>query len=155
LESAHQVARDIDEFEVRVAERIRELARLDAKTVTEETSPEFRKRLQSLARDTGCTMRKLHVGSVSARPWYDGDDPLAASPDQEIRNAQTPFTLERWPLSITLHGPMANLQKMLDQMWQDDMFVHTKNLELQADGQQGRAVMLQLELWYFALSRKT
>lgn len=153
LESAHRTAEDLDNFESRVAAEVDELAQFDAKTVSEETTPELRKRLQSLARETGCTIRKLQVGTVVKRPWFDGDDPLVASPDNKLRDAKTPFTLEHWPISISLHGTMPNLRKMLEQMWSDEMLVHTKNFDLGPESRNGQSVMLQMDLWYFALTR--
>jgi hypothetical protein len=154
LDQAHTIAEGLDQFQERVSAQVTALQQLEAKAVTEESNTEIRKRLRSLARDHGCTMRKLQMGSVALREWYTGDDPLAASPEKPGQSTKTPFLLERWPLTMTVSGAMGNVRNMLDQMNRDGMLVHTKSLELFPDGQDGRNVTMQTELWYFALRRK-
>ena len=56
---------------------------------------------------------------------------------------------------MSLYGSLPSLKSMLEQMGREEMLVHTKNLELHPEGRSRKNAMLEMELWYFALSRKT
>ena len=152
LNEATQVSSDLDRMEALVAAKAAELEELESRTVIDNSTSELRKRLQTMARESGCQVRKLQFGNVISRPWLKDDNPLSQKIGKKAAQAKTPFTLQRWPVSITLDGSMSNLKGMLDQFEKDDMLVPTKNLELYP-GRTRTNVMLDLGLWYFALVR--
>ena len=96
LSSAHQVAENLDKYESRVAEKTAQLEKFEARTVSEESLPELRNKLMDLARETGCSLRRLNVETPTSRPWHQGDNPIetpgqaGAKPNDEASS----FTLE-------------------------------------------------------------
>src|SRR5690242_985295 len=58
LDSARNVAAELEVFEKRVAEKTAELKAFEARTVDEESLPTLRGKLVDLAKETGCSIRK-------------------------------------------------------------------------------------------------
>ena len=83
LDSARNVAAQIDGFEQRVAEKLTQLKGYEARTVNDETMPALRGKLVDLAKDTGCSIRRLNVGGTSSRAWKPGDNPIAPAADKK------------------------------------------------------------------------
>lgn len=155
LADANRVAGNLDTFEERVEGLVTQLEELEKRTVTEDGHTEFRKRLQVLARVSKCTMRQLKMGEPVSRPWYENDSPLASRAKKSPTDKITPFVLQRWPISLSVDGSLPNMKKMLEQMRSDAMIVHAKRLEINPEGRGRKSVKLDMELWYFALVRKS
>jgi hypothetical protein len=155
LSSAHQVAEKLDQYETRVAEKTTQLAKFEARTVSAESLPELRTKLMDMARETGCSLRRLSVESPTSRPWRRGDDPIE-TPGPEVAkpgDATSAFTLESWPVNISLSGSDANLRSMLDRMDADGMLMHTREFEMHPASAGGKTLDVDMELWYFNLAR--
>ena len=77
LESANQVAEMIER--IRIARRGKDQRswKFEARTVDDESLPALRGKLVDLAKETGCSIRRLNVGASSSRPWHQGDNPIA------------------------------------------------------------------------------
>jgi len=155
LSTAHQVAEDLDQYESRVAEKTAELAKFDARTVSAESLPELRSQLMDMAHETGCSLRRLNVGSPTLRPWHQGDDPLEPPGSTNATSADetSGFTLESWPVNVSLSGSDANIRSMLNRMEADGMLMHTKDFEMHAANADGKMLDVDMELWYFNLTR--
>lgn len=149
--AASQVAAQLHQFESRVAERTAQLAALEARTYDEQRLPQLRDRLVELARQTGCSLRRLNVGEAMSRPWYEGDNPIDPRPDTKRRKTQSNFTLEWRPITISVTGTTSNLRSLLERLDADNMLVHTKVLEMYPSGRGRRSLTLDMELWYFNL----
>jgi hypothetical protein len=155
LESADQVAKTIEQFETRAAEKSAQLATLESHTVDDQSLPALRNRLVELARETGCSLRRLNVGTKSSRPWYDGDDPVATSAVAGAKRTgkKTSFDLEWWPISVSLSGTNANLRSLVERLEADGSLMHTKVFEMHPASVGRETVALDVELWYFNLAR--
>jgi len=155
LSSAHQVAEKLNEYESRVAEKTTQLAKFEARTVSDESLPGLRTKLMDLARETGCSLRRLNVESSTSRPWHHGDDPIETPGQASVKptNATSEFTLQSWPVTVSLSGTDANLRSMLDRMEADGMLMHTKNFEMHPASAGGKMLDVDMELWYFNLAR--
>jgi hypothetical protein len=153
--AATHIAEVIEQFESRVAERTSQLAEFEARTVTDETLPALRTKLVELARDSGCSLRRLSVGTASSRPWYSGDNPIdaVASAGPKPADATTSFTLQWWPVTVSLSGTDANLRNLLDRMEADGMLMHTRSFEMHPSSEGRKTLDLDMELWYFNLVR--
>jgi hypothetical protein len=155
LASASQVAEMMSQFESRVKEKSTQLAELETRTVSDETLPALRTRLVDLAREAGCSLRRLSVGAAASRPWYQGDNPIA-NPGQTIvkpADSRTGFILEWWPVTVSLSGSDANLRNLLDRMEAEGMLMHTKSFEMHPASAGRKTLDLDMELWYFNLAR--
>jgi hypothetical protein len=159
LASAHQVAGMMDQLEARTTQKTAQLAALEARTVDETRLPELRTKLVELARESGCSLRRMNVGAMASRPWKSGDNPIAtnagAATAASGEAATTGFSLEWWPVSVSLSGTDVNLRNMLERMESDGMLMHTKNFEMHPASAGRKSIDLDLELWYFNLARSS
>jgi len=155
LASASHVATVLEQFESRVAEKTAQLAALEARTVDEQRLAELRTNLVEMARNTGCSLRRLNVGAASSRPWYKEDNPIAtaAGTGAQPADAKTGFTLQWWPVAVSLSGTDANLRNLLERMEADGMLMHTKSFEMHSASAGRKTLELDMELWYFSLAR--
>jgi hypothetical protein len=155
LESASQVAAMINRFETGVAEKTAQLAALEARTINAESLPALRTKLVDMARETGCSLRRLNVGTPMSRPWHDGVDPTATGAEGGANRAEdkSRFLLQFWPLSVSLSGNDANLRNLLERMEADGMLMHTKVFDMRAASASRKTLNLDMELWYYNLAR--
>jgi hypothetical protein len=153
LADTHQVVDSIADSEARLAAKTAELKTYEARVVDEQSLPALRTRLVELARDTGCSLRRLNVGNASMRPWHEADDPTTSDTKAKSAEHTTGFNLEWRPVTVSVTGSNANLCSLLERMEADHMFMHTKNFEMHPDGEGRKNLNLDLELWYFNLAR--
>jgi hypothetical protein len=154
LESAKQVAAEMEQFERRAAEKLTQLAAFEARTVDDESLPALRGKLMDLAKEASCSIRRLNVGAVSSRPWAPGQDPTAPAGVAKPGAPKSAFALEWRPVSISLSGTSANLQTLLERIAADGMLMHTKSLEMYPSSPTRQSLTLDMELWYFTLVRR-
>ena len=143
----------LDRFEARVSAKLTELEKLEGRAVPEERVAGLRDELVSFARDTNCHVRRLVVGTPQSRPWLVDDDPITPRRDGQKTPETTNFTLEQRPVTISLSGSLMNLRTLLDRLYAQDMFVHTKSFELRPTSVNRKTLTLDMELVYFALVR--
>jgi Tfp pilus assembly protein PilO len=155
LESASQVAKMIKQLETRVAEKTALLGTLESHAANDQTLPALRSRLVELARETGCGLRRLNVGTMSSRPWQEGDDAVAAAVVTSTKRPgeRTGFVLQWWPVSVSITGTNSSLRSFVQRLEADGNLMHTKLFEMHPSGVGRAAVALDLELWYFNLAR--
>jgi hypothetical protein len=154
LESAQQIVETVADSEARLAVKTTELKAFEGRTVDEKSLPALRTKLVELARDTGCSLRRLNVGNGSTRPWHDGDDPKDANETKAKPTDQaTGFNLEWRPVTVSVSGSSANLCSLLERMEADHMLMHTKNFDMHPDGEGRKNLNLDMELWYYNLAR--
>jgi hypothetical protein len=154
LDSAQNVAAELQSFESRVAEKSAQLKGFDSRTVDEESLPALRGKLVDLAKETGCNIRKLSVGGVSSRAWRPGENPIAPS-DKKPADAGGPVAQLEWrPVSISLSGTSSSLRTMVERVAAAGMLMHTKSLEMYPSSPTRQTLTLDMEVWYFTLARK-
>jgi hypothetical protein len=154
LESAQQVAGTLPQLESRVTEKLAQLEAFQRRTVDEESLPALREKLMDLAKEAGCSIRRLNVGAPTSRHWTPGDSPIAPATDTKRNEAETNFQLEWRPVSISLSGTSANLRSMIERVASAGMLMHTKSLEMYPSSPSRQSLTLDLELWYFTLVRR-
>jgi hypothetical protein len=154
LEAAKAVASDLPQYERRVAEKLSQLQALEARSVDEASLPTLRGKLLELAKETDCSIRRLNVGAISSRPWLANDDPLAAKQDTKTEEGGTPFVLEWRPVNLSLSGTSENLRTLLEKIAATGMLMHTKTLDMYPSSPSRQSLTLDLELWYYTLTRR-
>jgi hypothetical protein len=156
LDSARNVAAEMKEFETRVLEKITQLKVFEARTVDDESMPALRGKLVDLAKETGCSIRRLNVGGSTSRAWKPGENPFAQIPDRKPSDAVTgpSFQLECRPVTISLTGTGASLRGMVERVAASGMLMHTKSLEMYPSSPNRQNLTLDMELWYYTLVRK-
>jgi hypothetical protein len=154
LAASEQVVETADESTAHLAEKTAELKTYEARSVDDQSLPALRTKLVELARDTGCSLRRINVGNTSIRPWRERDDPTAGNDGKnKATDKATGFSLEWRPVTIAVTGSNANLCSLLERMEADHMLMHTKNFEMHPDGEGRKNLNLDLELWYYNLAR--
>jgi hypothetical protein len=154
LDSARQIAAELSDNETRVAAEIAQLKVIEARTTDEDSLPVLRGKLVDLAKETGCNIRRLSVGTASSRPWSPGDNPIDPTANPKQGESGLAFTLEWRPVSISLSGTSASLRTMLDRIAAAGMLMHSKSLEMFPANPTRQSLSLDMELWYFTLVRR-
>ena len=155
LDSARNVAAGLQAFETRVAEKTTQLKAFEARTVNEESLTALRGKLVDLAKETGCSIRKLSVGGMSSRAWQPGDDPTAPEVNRKPSDVTTSnFQLEWRPVMVSISGTSASLRNLIEKVAESGMLMHTKSLEMYTSSATRQTLTLDMELWYFTLARK-
>jgi hypothetical protein len=152
--AASLVSAQLDKYQSRVDERVAELNALEARTVDDGRLPAVRDRLVELARQTGCSLRRMNVGDPMTRPWYANDTPTDQRPDAKGREAETKFNLQWRPISISVSGSVADLRSLLEKIKAENMLVYTKSFEIYPSSVSRKALTLDMDLWYFTLVPK-
>jgi len=154
LDSAEEVAATLPQLESRVAEKVAQLEAFQQRTVDEESLPALRGKLVDLAKETGCSIRRLSVGAATSRPWTPGNSPIAPAADAKRDESKGGFLLEWRPVSISLSGNSANLRSMVERVAAAGMLMHTKAFEMYPSSPNRQTLTLDMELWYFTLARR-
>ncbi len=154
LDSARSVAAELETFEHRVTEKLAQLEVQEARTVDEDSLATLRGKLVDLAKETGCSIRRLTVGAASSRPWVAGDDPIAPTTTAKPDATPSGFVLEWRPVSVSLSGSGASLRSLLERIVAADMMMHAKSVEMFPSNPSRQSLTLDLELWFFNLARK-
>lgn len=155
LDSARNVAAELQAFESKVTEKTAQLKGFEARTVDEESLPALRGKLVDLAKETGCSIRKLTVGGVSSRAWRPGENPIVPGDKKPTDPAAGPAAQLEWrPVNISLTGTSASLRNMVERVAAAGMLMHTKSLEMYPSSPTRQALTLDMEVWYFTVARK-
>jgi hypothetical protein len=152
VRAASHIASKLGQYESRVQDRVAELDALEARAVDDERLPALRDRLVELARQTGCSLRRLNVGEPMSRPWYSDDSPTEVRVDAKRRETQTNFTLQGRPITISVSGTVSDLRNFLTKVKADDMLVYTKSFEIYPSSVARKSLTLDMDLWYFSLA---
>jgi hypothetical protein len=153
LVRARDTAGALPEFKQRSEQVASALEALELRTVDDASLAAFRSRLVDAVRESGCQMRQIEVSEPTRRPWSIGDNPLK-EPDQAAgKDSKTPFMLERRSVLVAVDGPMPAINDLLLRLEQERTLSHPHRLQMQAATAGGETVMLELELWLFALAR--
>jgi hypothetical protein len=155
LENARQIATNTS-LEGRAKEKLLQLQAAEERTVDDESMPALRGRLMDIAKETGCTLRRLSMGAAAGRPWRTGDDPTVVQQDTKTQDgaSATGFVLEWRPVNVSLSGTSVNLRSMLERISGENKLMFAKALELYPPSPNRQALTLDLELWYFTLVRQ-
>jgi len=156
VEDAIQLSAQLEKYESRVDERVAELDALEMQATDEQEVPALRDQLVELARQTGCSLRRLNVGEPMSRPWYADDIPMDQRHDAKGKQKenQTNFDLQWSPISISVSGSVAELRNLLDRIDAENMLVYTKSFEIYPSGVSRKSLTLDMDLWYFTLASK-
>jgi hypothetical protein len=150
LEAARQTAESLPQLEKQSAAVKKDLEALETRTVDEAALARYRSRLVDLVRESGCQIRRIEVGAPHKRPWKNNDKALNEMPPA---GADTPFSLERRPVTLSVDGAMSAVQDLLAKLEKERTLSHPHRVQLQSVSGTGETVTLELELWLFALSR--
>jgi hypothetical protein len=153
LVRAQQTASALPEYERRTAAVSSDLEALERRAVDDTTLAPFRSRLVDVVRESGCQIRQIEVGAPTRRPWAQRDDPLTETQQSRGKEGVTPFSLERRSVTLAVDGSMPAIHDLLARLEQEKTLSHPHRIQLQPASTGGETVMLELELWLFAMAR--
>jgi hypothetical protein len=154
LELARESAARVEGFESRLAERLARLAEFEDRAVDDRSLAAVRGKLVDLAKEAGCSLRRLNVGATSSRAWSAGDDPLALRADPKRSDASAGFNLEWRPITISVSGTSANLQNLLERIAATGILFHAKSLDIYPSSPSRQSLTLDIELWCYTLAAR-
>lgn len=131
-------------------ERSAQLSELRKRTMTLEGVHEFSSDVVEMTRAAGCQLRRVDLGTVQKRRWYENDNPLSAPPPN---GKETPFELSSQRIALSITGPLDRVQTLLAELHRMDKLSHTQSMQLKPADEQRREVNLDLELLFFDLTR--
>ena len=152
LQQSEAEATLLDRFEKRVELSQIELARLEEKTVSEERTNEFRGLVVEIVRNSGCQVRRIHVGATQSRPWMKKDSALKKRTIGNKKN-ETPYTLNSQSFVLEVTGTVTRLKNLLSELHEELNLAHTHSVMIRPMGQDGHEVEMQMELTLFDLER--
>jgi hypothetical protein len=128
-----------------------EVAALRAKTMSQENIQEFRDQIVGIARDSGCTMRRIKIADTpNKRDWYENDAPLDNRVHGE-KEKKTPFKLQSQQLTVQVTGPMENVLQLLEKLATFDKLSETTTLNLKRSVEDQSLIEMDLEMLLFDL----
>ena len=157
-EVAHLVqqgTRDKDWFpqlKSKYAEIQQQLQRSRQRTVDEAAAHALRESIVQQARDANCHLRRVDLGSVRVRQWYEHDHPIDTVSVSE-RGKKSKFLLEVRELRLTVSGTMENIQQFLAKFETLDVQMHVEQLNMRAIDPHGDQVQLELGLQLYGIQR--
>lgn len=112
----------------------------------------FSSNLVELTRAADCQLRRVDLGEVQKRKWFDNDDPLKPQPPQSGAK-ETPYELRTQHVGLAITGPMERVQALLGELHAIDKCAHTQSIQLKPATDDRSEVNLDLELLFFDLKR--
>jgi hypothetical protein len=154
LEETERQLNNLPKFTQLFEKRRSELEKLEKQSLDPDAAQALRGTLLQLIRETGCTMRYVRLSDPVRRDWLENDDPLGIKSLTE-RGGETPFQLVTRQMSVSISGPMANLNKFLERLNGIERLIHTNSISLQRSGQRTTTTALDMEILLFELARKS
>ena len=153
LDSSQQVAADLEQFESRVAAKLAQLKTAEARTVDDDSMPVLRSKLVDLAKESGCSVRRISVGTSGSKPWNPAESPVGPTTTNKQGEPVSNFKLEWRPVNVSLSGTSTSLKSMVQHVADAGMLMHTKSFEMYPSSPSRQTLTLDMELWYFTLDR--
>ena len=147
----HDVA-GLEQAREKANEKREQLEKLEALTIATDQVPTFRQEIVDGARQAGCQVRRIRVGSPRSRTWHEGDNPLdrtTANPGK----TDSPYVLTTHPLTVSVSGALANVESVLSHLQSTDRLIHSESLSLYPTNENRKQVILELELMLFDVTR--
>lgn len=129
-----------------------DVERLRGQMLVVEDVHKFSSKLVELTRAADCQLRRVDLGEVRKRKWYENDEPLKAQPPQSGAK-ETPYELRTQQVGLAISGPMDRVQGLLEELHTLKKCTHTQSIQLRPATDDRSQVNLELELLFFDLQR--
>ena len=143
----------LDQFQRVRGERLERLKTLESTTTGEAELQNFREQLIELARESGCRVRTIRVGTSAERVWKPGDSIVTSS--TTAATAKGPYTLATQTIDLSVTGSMESLKLLLEQLHRGGKLMHTKTFQLKPAGQtEPGQLILDMDVLLFDLKER-
>ncbi|MEW4455828.1 hypothetical protein AB1L30_24380 [Bremerella sp. JC817] len=140
--------------QARFAEIQEELKNHHQRIIDDDSAHRVRETLVKFARSSKCHLRRVDVGPVRVRQWYEEDSPVQTVSTAN-RGKKTDFRLEVREMRLTLTGTMQQIESFLDKFETLDVQMHLQQLNLKALDANGDQIQLEVSLQLFGIRRPT
>ena len=137
-------------YEKRLTEKATLLAGLERETLSETMAREFRTKVVTMVRESGCQIRRIQLIEPRTRKWHKKDNPIRMMTATE-KGKETKFELVSQQLKLSVTGPMHGVKDLLERMDATEKLIHTTNFSLQPGVQDRNLIELDLEIILFDL----
>jgi hypothetical protein len=112
----------------------------------------FRQEVVDWARNAGCQIRRIRVGTPRSQPWKEGNSPLESTANKP-QNVDSGYVLRMQPLSLLVSGRLTNVKGLLAQLRSTDRLVQSRKLSLHSTREDPNQLVLEIELMLFDLTK--
>jgi hypothetical protein len=154
--AAEQIAghADLDErlrqFRSQLESRQTQLNVAEEAAVGESDADGLRDRVIGMVKDQGLRLRRIRLGDVTTRPWYEKDSPLWNQIRSESEK-KTPFKLRNQPLRIEVSGPMNNVVALLQEISAIPHTIHASGFQMKRAFDDATQIDMDVDLAFFDL----
>ena len=140
----------LDLYQKQLEKQTEKLRTLEAKALSPEGVERFRSQATEWVKESGCQLRRVKLGEVQLRPWYDDDHPLETQVRTE-KDKKSPFKLRQQSLNLLVTGPVDKVSEFLARLSEKELLLHTGNLQLRRNSENPSLVEMDLDLVLFDL----
>ena len=154
LSEAQKEHKNLPLFEKRIAKQQAELAAWEDRAISDEEASEFRHRMVTLVRESGCQVRRVSLSDPRQRDWMQDDDPVRTINTKGKKKQKTEYQLKSRVFSLSISGSADHVRALLLAMHKEQPLAYTRSLSLRPADADRKEVVLELELWLFELAKK-
>ena len=151
LAEMRQQVGNIDQQRRTAVENQIRLEELDILTIPADDLHLFRQEIVSWARNSGCQVRRIHVGEP--RPWRRGDSLFKVDAPSAVEKPNSSYVLNSWPCSVSISGGLAGVRTMLNDLESSKRLISGKKMSLGPIPEDRAQVVMDLELTLFNLAK--
>jgi hypothetical protein len=130
------------------------VATINAKAITEEELPSVQDRMIELAKEHGCTLKKVAPRGSVVRPLIEKDPSVQQeAPDPDSLDDQLPmaYDVREVGLSLSSEGDLTSTLNLLDAVRQQPWFVSTRQMVIRRDPAKPSNLTLEFEMNFNSL----
>lgn len=151
-EMRQQVA-NIDQQRRTAAEKQIRLKELETLTIPADDLHVFRQEIVTWARNSGCQVRRIHVGKPRPRPWSRGDSLLEVDAPSAAEKPDSSYVLNSWPCLVSISGTLAGARSLLNDLESSKRLISGEKMTLRPTPENTEQVVMDLELTLFNLAK--
>lgn len=152
IAEAQQEIEAISDLRRQANDQATKVGKLRGQMLVVEDVHKFSSKLVEMTRKADCQLRKVDLGEVQKRKWFEEDNPLLPPPTH-AKAKETPYELRTQHVGLSITGPMDRVQTLLGDLHSIDKFAHTQSIQIKPTTADRSEVSLELELLFFDLKR--
>jgi hypothetical protein len=137
-------------YQNQLEKQTEKLRTLEDRALSPEKIERLRNQVTEWVKGSGCQLRRIKLAEAQLRPWFEDDHPLETRVRTEKDN-KTPFKLRQQSLNLLITGAMDKVSEFLARLSEQDLLLHTGNLQLRRNTEDPNVVELDLDLILFDL----
>ena len=136
----------------------KQLTEMEARALSDENAHAFRQSLVTLARNSGCQLRSLHMSQPQLRTWHTTDDPFdkpGAKRDRKDERTDSGYQLRTQPIQLSVSGTLDQARSLLTELQKSGKLISVTNLSVHPSGEDRNKVVMEVQITLFGLTRNS